>query len=90
MVAFTIGCRELDAEGLEQFNQMIDMAQDFEGLEEIYMRDDYPGIAILQFGTIEQARAAQWMLEINGSEGVRGDAGADAEAGGGSGDTGIP
>lgn len=66
MIAFVIGSKSGTREDLES---AIGYVQEFEGLKEIRVSDEYPGLAILCFDTKESAQAAQWMLELNGAEG---------------------
>ena len=66
MVAFISGSKSGTREDLEAAMEYV---QEFEGLKEIKISEDYPGIAILCFDTKESAQAAQWMLELNGAEG---------------------
>ena len=66
MVAFVIGSKTGNREDLMA---AIDYAKEFDGLTDIRVSDDYPGLAILCFETQESAQTAQWMLEMAGAEG---------------------
>lgn len=66
MVAFVIGSKTGSREDLMA---AVEYAKDFDGLTDIRVSDDYPGLAILCFETQESAQTAQWMLEMAGAEG---------------------
>lgn len=64
MVWFMIG-----SESEERMQAMLDWAELLDGLKEITTYEDDPLTALLGFETREQARTAQWLLEVNGAEG---------------------
>ena len=64
MVWFMIG-----SASEERMQEMLDWAELLDGLKEITTYEDDPLTALLGFETREQARTAQWLLELNGAEG---------------------
>lgn len=52
----------------EQLELLIETVKEYEGLVEIRQDTLHPNIVLLCFRDQESATAAQWMLELNGSE----------------------
>lgn len=72
MVSFVVGVGPgpEEAERLERFSKLMEYVMDFEGLEEVTTFGNHPYTALLSFEDKASAIAAQWQLELNGSEGI--------------------
>ena len=68
MVCFVVGCEPTKPEAQSQFMRMLQEVEEYEGLERILMSPDRPWKAVLCFKDQESATAAQWMLDLNGSQ----------------------
>ena len=75
MISFVVGVSP-DAPNLEaRMAALIEECMNFEGLVTIHGSEEYPNQILLSFRDRESATAAQWLMELGGSEPRKGGAG---------------
>lgn len=63
----------------ERMNMLLQEVQNYEGFIQVGLNDAKPWLCVLCFKDKESATAAQWMMELNGSEPREGGAGGERD-----------